>query len=118
MSDILYIEDEEDIRELAELRLENEGYHVKTCETPEEGLEQYEGEPIVITDYLFNGEKTGVDVVAELESDAEQTALYTGYGQEFVERDSGTEIPGSTIHLVKGNGGQQLIDLADRILTE
>jgi DNA-binding response OmpR family regulator len=35
---ILVVDDEEDIRELVELNLSREGYHVLTCETGEQAL--------------------------------------------------------------------------------
>ena len=37
---ILIVDDEEDIRELVELNLRREGYHVVMCETGEDALKQ------------------------------------------------------------------------------
>lgn len=115
--DILYLDDDTEARELGRTFLEQQGYDVHTHDSPEDGVDCYRGEPVVVTDYLFDGEATGMDVAQALEDDA-QVIMYTGYQQDFVERDAGTEVPEDTIFVMKGGGYDELIEEVERAFDE
>ena len=115
--DILYLDDDQQGRELGRKFLEREGYNVNTHESPEEGINCYQGEPVVITDYIFEGEATGMDVAQALEDDA-QVIIHTGYQQDFVERNAGTEIPEDTIFVLKGGGYQEVLEEVNQAIKD
>lgn len=91
-----------------------QGDQVTPYSSPEEALENYGNqEDLVITDYLFNNQLTGIDVAEQVET---PTILYTGYQKEFVERDSQKELPENAEHLIKGSGYQELIEEVEKAM--
>lgn len=113
--DVLYVEDDEQTRELGtEIIGAKVDAEVISAENPEQALELYNGEPVVITDYLFNDEMTGVDLLQELR-EPEQYVLFTGYDKAFVEREA--DIPEYTEFLTKGGGYDSLVQLVEEGLT-
>ena len=118
MTEVLYLEDDKQLRELGRTFLERQGYDdVHTHDSPEEGIDCYEGESVVVTDYAFEGEITGMDVAEALNGEAE-VIIYTGYNQEFVETDAGTELPEGIKFLTKGGGFDELIKEVDQAIED
>jgi DNA-binding NtrC family response regulator len=116
--EILYMEDDKQLRELGRTFLENEGFDVRTYDSPEEeGIDCYEGESVVVTDYAFEGEITGMDVAEALNGEAE-VIIYTGHDQEFVERDAGIELPEGIKFLTKGGEFNELIKKVDQAIED
>ncbi len=107
-ADILYLDDDPEFRELAKMYLEKEDFDVRTYGFPIEELYCYQGEPVVVTDYRL-GQITGVDV-AEALGDEAQVIMYTGYEQNRVESEIGTELPENTQFLTKGGGFKEVVE--------
>jgi DNA-binding NtrC family response regulator len=86
MTDILVIDDEEDVREALERRLQREGYRVSTAGSQQEGTAAIAkaGEPfdIVVTDMLMETAESGVEIIkAAAERDVfTQVIVLTAYG--------------------------------------
>lgn len=115
MTDLLYVEDDQDSRELGVSFLENEGHDVTPATNPEEAIQTYEDEDIIITDYLFKGEETGLDIYDETQPE-EGFILFTGYQRDFVETDAGRDIPDDIEVLTKGGGFQELIEEVENLV--
>jgi DNA-binding NtrC family response regulator len=116
--EILYLEDDKQLRELGRTFLERQGYdYVHTHDSLEEGIDCYEGESVVVTDYAFEGEITGMDVAEALNGEAE-VIIYTGYNQEFVERDAGTELPEGIQFLTRGGEFNELIKEVEQAIED
>jgi DNA-binding NtrC family response regulator len=108
-ADILYLDYDPEFRELAKMYLEREDFDVRTHGTPEEELDCYQGEPVVVTDYRLEGQITGVDV-AEALGDEAHVIMYTGYEKDRVESEIGTELPENTQFLTKGGGFEEVVE--------
>lgn len=89
---ILYVEDDQEQRTLGKEMLQLDGHTVDTAENPGQATEMYQENPydLVITDYLFNGDSTGLDLAEQLDA---EVMIYSGYNREFIERDFQGEKP-------------------------
>lgn len=96
-TEVLFVDDDPDMTSLMKRVLEKEGYTVNTANGYEEALEQHNGEDIVVADYLFSREATGIDLINELEP--EESFIYSGYDRDFIEREQ--SIPNETVYVQK-----------------
>src|SRR5260370_841293 len=83
---ILIIEDDEGVARLQQRRLERAGYHVVTAGTAEEALQKLKagGVELVLLDYRLPGNRTGLDVYAQLQRTgyALPVIMVTGFSDE------------------------------------
>ncbi len=96
MSNILIIDDEEDIRDAMQLILEGAGHEVRVVSNGNEAIELQRGEPadLIITDIIMP-EKDGVTTIKEIR-------------QEF---------PGIRIIAISGGGGLDLLTYKPEAIT-
>lgn len=94
---ILFVDDDEDLTSLMKITLEKDGHRVDTANSYDEALENYDGQDVLISDYLLKREPTGIDLSKEVEAD--KSILYSGYTREFIEREQ--DIPDNVKHIGK-----------------
>lgn len=115
---ILYVEDNEDLRQLGELRLEQEGHNVDTASSGEEALEILEqndyGYDAIASDFEME-ELTGADLLQQVRERGYEKPfwIYTNREQSHVDEDSDLQIgwtPCSEEYLSKSEGYGQLAE--------
>lgn len=79
--EVLYVDRDEDHRELAFGHLDAE---VETASSFDEAMNKYDGQH-VISDYILGGLETGLDIMDEVED----FTLYSAYSRDFIGTDSG-----------------------------
>lgn len=116
---ILVVDDEEDIRELVELNLRREGYHVLTCETGEQALDRVSsGTPdVVVLDLMLPG-IDGLEVCKRLRADPKTrqiaVIMLTAKGEE-ADIVAGLEL-GADDYVTKPFSGKVLVARVRRLL--
>ncbi len=116
---ILVVDDEEDIRELVELNLRREGYHVVMCETGEEALKQVSSKvpDAIILDLMLPG-MDGLEVCRRLKGDSKTrqiaVVMLTAKGEE-ADIVTGLEL-GADDYVTKPFSGKVLVARVRRLL--
>jgi two-component system, OmpR family, alkaline phosphatase synthesis response regulator PhoP len=116
---ILVVDDEEDIRELVELNLRREGYHVLMCETGEQALDRVSAKTpdVVILDLMLPG-IDGLEVCKRLKASpkTKQVAvvMLTAKGEE-TDIVTGLEL-GADDYVTKPFSGKVLVARVRRLL--
>ncbi len=116
---ILIVDDEEDIRELVELNLAQEGYKVLSCETGEQALETaaYKLPDLIILDLMLPG-IDGLEVCKKLKSNIKTEnipiVMLTAKGEE-TDIVTGLEL-GADDYVTKPFRGKVLVARVRRIL--
>ncbi|HNY77086.1 MAG: response regulator transcription factor [Sedimentisphaerales bacterium] len=116
---ILVVDDEEDIRELVELNLRREGYHVLTCETGEQALHRAASKApdVIVLDLMLPG-IDGLEVCRRLKADpkTQQIAvvMLTAKGEE-ADIVTGLEL-GADDYVTKPFSGKVLVARVRRLL--
>jgi two-component system alkaline phosphatase synthesis response regulator PhoP len=116
---ILVVDDEEDIRELVELNLSREGYHVVLCETGEEALKQVSCKTpdVIILDLMLPG-IDGLEVCRRLKGDSKTrqiaVVMLTAKGEE-TDIVAGLEL-GADDYVTKPFSGKVLVARVRRLL--
>jgi len=116
---ILVVDDEEDIRELVELNLSREGYHVLTCETGEQALHRVTAKPpdVIVLDQMLPG-MDGLEVCRRLKADSKTqqigVVILTAKGEE-AEIVTGLEL-GADDYVTKPFSGKVLVARVRRLL--
>jgi len=116
---ILVVDDEEDIRELVELNLRREGYHVVMCETGEQALEQVSSQApdAIVLDLMLPG-IDGLEVCRRLKAEPKTrqvaVVMLTAKGEE-ADIVTGLEI-GADDYVTKPFSGKVLVARIRRLL--
>lgn len=116
---ILVVDDEEDIRELVELNLRREGYHILTCETGEQALQRVASKApdVVVLDLMLPG-IDGLEVCKRIKADpkTQQIAvvMLTAKGEE-ADIVTGLEL-GADDYVTKPFSGKVLVARVRRLL--
>ncbi len=116
---ILVVDDEEDIRELVELNLRREGYHVVMCETGEEALKQVDmnAPDAMILDLMLPG-IDGLEVCRRLKGNPKTAqiavVMLTAKGEE-ADIVTGLEL-GADDYVTKPFSGKVLVARMRRLL--
>lgn len=116
---ILVVDDEEDIRELVELNLRREGYHVLTCETGEQALHRAASKApdVIVLDLMLPG-IDGLEVCRRLKADPKTqqivVVMLTAKGEE-ADIVTGLEL-GADDYVTKPFSGKVLVARVRRLL--
>ena len=116
---ILVVDDEEDIRELLELNLVQEGYKVLSCETREEALEIAGSKlpTLIILDLMLPG-IDGLEVCKKLKSTLKTEhipiVMLTAKGQEY-DKEKGAEV-GADVYMTKPFDPDEIYDKVEEVL--
>ena len=116
---ILVVDDEEDIRELVELNLRREGYHVLMCETGEQALDRASSKTpdVVILDLMLPG-IDGLEVCRRLKANPKTrqvaVVMLTAKGEE-TDIVTGLEL-GADDYVTKPFSGKVLVARVRRLL--
>jgi nitrogen-specific signal transduction histidine kinase len=100
---ILVVDDTEDLLLLAEMILEQNGYHVLTAVNASQALEYIDGDdPIdmVLTDIVMPGEMNGVELCERINENHPQikVAFTSGYSADVLKAKSGVSVAGRLIN--------------------
>src|SRR6267143_4031207 len=83
---VLIVEDDEGVARLQQRRIERAGHNVSTAGTIEEAMAKIKagGVLLILLDYRLPGERTGLDVYAQLKATGHDipVIMVTGYGDE------------------------------------